>query len=249
MKILFAAVAMLTTAAIADPARAANIKVVGSPGFREAYTELLPRFEKTTGNSVTTNWGGVTEVANHVAGGETADIVILPVAQIDDLIARGKLVAGTRVVVAKSGVGIAIRSGTPKPEIHSGDGVRKALLAAKSIAYSTGPSGAHMADLIRKWGIADQIASKIVISPADTPVGVVVARGGAEIGFQQVSELIHVKGIDYLGPLPPDIQETTVFAAALHKDARSSDAARALIKFLSAPEAAPVIQKTGMDPG
>jgi molybdate transport system substrate-binding protein len=249
MKILFAAIAMLTSAAMADPARAAEIKVVGSPGFREAYTGLLPGFEKTTGNKVTTNWGGVTEVARRVAGGETADIVILPVAQIDDLIARGKLVAGTRVVVARSGVGVAVRSGTPKIDISSGDGVRRALLAAKSIAYSTGPSGAHMAALIGKWGIADQLKGKIVVSPADTPVGVVVARGGAEIGFQQVSELIHVKGIDYLGPLPADIQETTVFAAALHKDARSPDAARALIKFLSAPEAAPVIRKTGMDPG
>ena len=105
-----------------------------------------------------------------------------------------------------------------------------------------------MADLIKKWRIADQLKGKIVISPAETPVGVVVARGGAEIGFQQVSELVHVKGIDYLGPLPADIQETTVFAAAIHKDARSPDAARALVKFLSAPEAAPVIKKAGMDP-
>ena len=248
MKFLFAAVAMLTTAAIFDPARAAEIKVVGSPGFREAYTELLPGFEKTTGNKVTTIWGGVTEVAGRVADGETADIVILPVAQIDDLIARGKLMAATRVVVAKSGVGVAVKRGAPKIDISSGDGVRKALLAAKSIAYSTGPSGAHMADLIRKWGIADQLRARIVISPADTPVGVVVARGGAEIGFQQVSELLHVKGIDYLGPLPADIQETTVFAAALHKDARSPDAARALINFLSAPAAAPVIRNAGMDP-
>jgi molybdate transport system substrate-binding protein len=249
MKILFAAVAMLTTAAIAGPTHAAEIKVVGSPGFREAYTELLPGFEKMTGNKVTTNWGGVTEVAKRVANGETADIVILPVAQIDDLIARGKLMAATRVVVAKSGVGVAVKTGAPKIDISSGDGLRKALLAAKSISWSTGPSGAHMADLVRKWGIADQLKGKIVISPADTPVGVVVARGGAEIGFQQVSELVHVKGIDYLGPLPADIQETTVFAAALHKDARSPDAARALVNFLSAPGAAPVIRKAGMDPG
>jgi molybdate transport system substrate-binding protein len=202
-----------------------------------------------TGNKAATNWGGVTEVAKRVADGETADIVILPVAQIDDLIARGKLVGATRVVVAKSGVGVAVRSGAPKPDISSGDALRNALLAAKSIAWSTGPSGAHMANLVNKWSIGDQLRSKVVISPADTPVGVVVARGGAEIGFQQVSELIHVKGIDYLGPLPADIQETTVFAAAVHKDARSPDAARALIKFLSAPEAAPAIRKTGMDPG
>ena len=248
MKILFAAVTMLTTALVA-PVLAAGITVVGSPGFRVAYTELLPGFEKMTGDKVTTNWGGVTEVANRVAGGETADVVILPIAQIDDLIARGKLVKASRTVVAKSGVGVAVRKGAPKIDLSSGDAVRRALLAAKSIAYSTGPSGAHMADLIRKWGIADQLKGKIVVSPADTPVGVVVARGGAEIGFQQVSELIHVKGIDYLGPLPEDIGETTVFAAAVHKDARSPDAARNLIKFLSAPGSAPVIRKAGMDPG
>src|SRR5579864_2999615 len=152
MKVLFAAAAMLTIAAIVGPTRAAEIKVVGSPGFREAYTELLPGFEKTTGNKVTTNWGGVTEVAKRVADGETADIIILPIAQIDDLIARGKLVKATRVVVAKSGVGVAVRNGAAKIDISSGNAVRRALLAAKSVAYSTGPSGAHMADLIRKWG-------------------------------------------------------------------------------------------------
>lgn len=248
MKVLIAAIAILTAAIIA-PAFAADITVVGSPGFRVAYTELVPGFEKMTGDKVTTNWGGVTEVANRVAGGETADIVILPVAQIDDLIARGKLVKTTRTVVAKSGVGVAVRKGAPKIDITSGDALRRALLAAKSIAWSTGPSGAHMTGLVRKWGIADQLKGKIIISPADTPVGVVLARGGAEIGFQQVSELIHVNGTDYLGPLPPDVQETTVFAAAIHKDARSPDAARALIRYLSAPDAAPVIRKAGMDPG
>src|SRR5256885_2682691 len=248
MKMLCAALAMLTAAAAFDAAGAAEIKVVGSPGFREPYTELLPGFEKTTGNKVTTNWGGVTEVAKRVADGETADIVILPVAQIDGLIARGRLISGTRIVVAKSGVGVAVKSGAPRIDISSGDAVRKALLAAKSIAYSTGPSGAHMADLIRKWGIADQLKDKIVISPADTPVGVVVARGGAEVGFQQVSELLHVKGIDYLGPLPADVQEVTVFAAALHKSAAAPDAAKALMKFLRAPAASPIIRKTGMDP-
>ena len=249
MKILFAVVAILTSAAIAGPTRAAEIRVVRSPGFREAYNELLPGFEKTTGNKVTTNWGGVTEVAQRVANGETADIVILPIAQVDDLIARGKLIAATRVVVAKSGVGVAVKSGAPKIDLSSGDALRTALLAAKVIAWSTGPSGTHMADLVKKWGIADRLKGKVVISPADTPVGIVVARGGADIGFQQVSELIHVKGIDYLGPLPADVQETTVFAAAVHKDARSPDAGLALIKYLSAPNAAPVIRKAGMDPG
>ncbi len=249
MRFLFTACAILGAAIAFNSARAAEIKVIGSPGFREAYTELVPGFEKMTGNKVTTNWGGVNEVAKRVADGEMSDIVILPIAQIDDLIAHGRLLAPSRVIVAKSGVGVAIRAGAPKIDISTSDGLRKAMLAAKSIAYSTGPSGAHMADLIKKWGIADQLKGKIVVSPPDTPVGVVVARGDAEIGFQQVSELINAKGVDYLGPLPMDIQEITVFAAAVQKTSRSPDGAQALIKFLSAPEATPVIKKAGMDPG
>src|SRR5580704_8108725 len=127
------------------------------------------------------------------------------------------------------------------------DGIRMALLAAKTIAYSAGPSGAHMAALIQKWGIVDKV--KLAAVPTGTPVGEVIARGDADIGFQQISELLPVKGIDYLGPLPADIQEVTVFAAALHKAADSTDAARALLRFMTAPEAVPVIRKAGMEPG
>jgi molybdate transport system substrate-binding protein len=248
MKVLLTVMAAVLGVSL-TAAQAAEVKVVGSPGFRQAYTALVPGFEKASGNKINTNWGGVNEVAKRVADGETADVVILPVAQIDDLIAKGKLLAPTRVIVAKSGVGVAVKAGAPKIDLSSSDNVRKALLAAKSIAYSTGPSGAHMAELIKKWGIADQLKGKIVIAPADTPVGEVLARGQAEIGFQQVSELIHAKGVDYLGALPPDSNEITVFAAAVHKDSRQQDAARALIKHLSAPEAAPVIKNAGMEPG
>lgn len=251
MRTIVAQLATLGAASVvmlAGMANAAEIRVIGSPGFREAYTELVPAFEKATGHRVVTIWGGVNDVAKRIAGGETADIVILPVAQIDDLIKQGKLVAGSRVNVAKSGVGVAIGAGAAKIDIGSSEGLKNALLAAKSISYSTGPSGVHMADLIRKWGIAEQVKSKIVVAPSDTPVGEVVARGGAEIGFQQVSELLRIKGINYLGPLPVDIQETTVFAAALHKGAATPPAAQALVKFLSAPEAIPVIKKAGMDP-
>jgi molybdate transport system substrate-binding protein len=245
LKIIVAAAALL----LAGEASAAEIKVIGSPGFREAYTELLPGFEKTTGHKVTTIWGGVNEIANRVAQGETADVVILPAKQIDDLIKAGKLAPETRVDVARSGVGVAIRAGAPGIDAGTSEGLKKALLAAKTISYSTGPSGVHMQNVIRAFGIEDQVKGKIVIPPTDTPVGEVVARGGAEIGFQQVSELIRIKGIDYLGPLPADIQEVTVFSAALHKNAAAAEAARALVKYLSAPEAAPTIRKTGMDPG
>ncbi len=239
---------------MAGIANSAEIKVIGSPGTREPYTLLLPGFEKATGHKVTTTWGGVNAVAKRVADGEVADVVMLPAAQIDDLIKLGKLVAETRVNVATSGVGVAIRAGAPKIDASSSDGIRKALLAAKTIAYSAGPSGVHIERLIAKWGLTDQLKGKIV-PPIPTaggpnlPIGEVVARGDAEIGFQQVSELLPVKGIDYLGPLPADIQEITVFSAAVHKAAGPTDAARALLKYLTAPEAAPIIRKTGMEPG
>jgi molybdate transport system substrate-binding protein len=230
-------------------ASAAEIKVIGSPGTREPYTLLVPGFEKATGHKVTTTWGGVNEVAKRVADGEVADVVMLPAAQIGDLLKLGKLVPDSRVNVATSGIGVAIRAGAPKIDAASSDGIRKALLAAKTIAYSAGPSGVHIARLITKWGLADQLKSKIVPPIPNVPIGEIVARGDAEIGFQQVSELLPVKGIDYLGALPADIQEVTVFSAAVHKAAGPTDAARALLKFITAPEAAAIIRKTGMEPG
>jgi molybdate transport system substrate-binding protein len=230
-------------------AGAAEIKVIGSPGTREPYTLLVPDFEKATGHKVVTTWGGVTEVARRVADGETADLVMLPAAQIDDLIRLGKLMTDSRIDVATSGIGVAVRAGAPKIEIGSSEGIKKALLGAKTIAYSAGPSGIHIARVIERWGLADRLRAKIVPPQPNTPIGEMVARGDADIGFQQVSELLPVKGIDYLGPLPADIQEITTFSAAVHKAAAAPDAARALLKYLTAPAAAPIIRKTGMEPG
>jgi molybdate transport system substrate-binding protein len=188
-------------------------------------------------------------VWKRVGAGEVADVVMLPAAQIDDLIKQGKLIPDSRVNVASSGIGVAIRAGAPKIDAATSDGIRKALLSAKTIAYSAGPSGLHIADVIAKWGLADQLKAKIVPPVPNVPIGEIVARGDAEIGFQQVSELLPVKGIDYLGPLPAEINEITVFSAAVHKTAGPTDAARALLKYLTAPEAAPMIRKTGMEPG
>jgi molybdate transport system substrate-binding protein len=232
----------------AGVAGAAEIKVLGSPGTRAPYTLLLPGFEEASGNKVTTTWDSVVSVTKRVADGEVADVIMLPAAQIDDLIKRGKLVAATRVNVATSGVGVAIRAGAPKIDASTPDGIRAALVAAKKIAYSTGPSGLHIERLIAKWGLTDQLKGKIVPPVPNVPIGEVVARGDADIGFQQVSELLPVTGIDYLGPLPPDIQETTVFSAAVHTAAGPVEQARALLKYLTAPEAAAIIRKTGMEP-
>jgi molybdate transport system substrate-binding protein len=247
-QIIVAALATAGAVLLAGVAHAAEIKVIGSPGTKEPYTLLVPGFEKESGHKVTTIWDGVVNTHKRIAGGEVADVVMVPAAQIDDLIKQGKLVPDTRVVIAKSGVGVAIRAGAPKIEMTS-EGIKKALLNAKSIAYSTGPSGVHIANLIKKWGIEEQVRGKIVPPRTGTPIGEVVARGDAEIGFQQVSELLPVKGIDFLGALPGDINEITEFAAAVHKSATAPDAGRALLKFLTAPAAAPTIKKTGMEPG
>jgi len=247
-----AALAQLGTAGLvmlAGIAHAAEIRVIGSVGTRQAYNQLVPGFEKATGHKVLTTWSGVNDVAKRVAGGETADVVMLPAAQIDSLIKEGKIVAGSRVDVAKCGIGVVVRAGAAKIDISSAESIKTALLAAKTFAYSAGPSGVHMENLIREWGIADAVKSKIVQPRPNVRIGEMVAAGEAEIGFQQVSELLPVKGTDYLGPLPPDIQETTIFSAGVHKSATSIDAGRALLRFLTAPEAAPIIRKTGMEPG
>ena len=229
-------------------ANAAEIKVIGSPGTREPYTLLVPGFEKATGHKVATTWGGVNAVAKRVADGEVADVVMLPAAQIDDLIKLGKLVADTRVNVATSGIGVAIRAGAPKIDAGSSDGIRKALLAAKTIAYSAGPSGVHMERLIAKWGLTDQLKAKIVPPIPNVPIGEVVARGEAEIGFQQISEMLPVPGIDIVGPLPPDLQKITVFSAGIATVSKEPDAGKALIKFLASPAASAAIVKSGMEP-
>ena len=233
----------------ASAAEAAEVKVMASAAVREAYDVIVAAFEKETGHRVVTVWDGSANITKRIAGGEVVDLVITPAPNIDKLIADGKLVAGSRLDVARSGVGIAVRAGLPRPDVSSADAVKAAVLAAKSVAYSSGPSGAYIAALFERMGIADKVKDKVTQTPSGVQVADVLARGEAELGFQQVSELLHAKGIDYVGPLPAEIQQITVFSAGLHGAAASPDAARALVRFLKAPEAAPIIRKTGMEPG
>ena len=230
-------------------AQAAEVKLIASAAVREAVVDLVPAFEKATGHKVTTIWTGTEAITKRIRGGEVVDIVLIAAPSIDTLIAEGKLVAGSRADVAKSGVGVAVRAGLPKPDISSGEGVKNAVLAAKSVAYSSGPSGFYVADLLKKMGIAEQIKDKVKQTPSGVQVGELIARGEVDLGFQQVSELLHFKGIHYLGPLPADIQHITVFSAGLHRAAPEPEAAKALVRFLTAPEAGPIIRRTGMEPG
>ena len=234
---------------LAGAATAADVKVMASAAIKEAYLELVPQFEKSTEHKVATTWAGTVDMMKRLSGGEVFDLVIMAVPSIEELTKQGKIVPGSRVDLAKSGVGAAVRAGAPKPDISSGEALKRAMLAAKSIGYSTGPSGVYLAGLFQRMGIADEIKSKVKVSPPGRPVGEVIARGEAEIGFQQVSELLPVAGIDYIGPLSADVQQITVFAGGIHTGATHADAAKALVKFLTSPQAAPVIKKKGMEPG
>jgi len=223
----------------------ATIKVMASAAFREAYLELVPQFERASGHKVTNIWVPSVQMMNRLKGGEVVDLVILSAASLDDLIKAG--IVGKRVDLAKSGIGVAVRSGAPKPDISSGEALKRAVLAAKSVVYSTGPSGIYLAGLFERMGIATQVKSKLKQVQGE-PAGLSVARGESEIGFQQMSELLPVAGIDIVGPLPPDVQQITTFSAGFHARAEQPQAAQALVEFFTAPAAAPVIRKKGMEP-
>ena len=222
-----------------------NLTVMQSAAFKEAYEALLPAFEQASGYKVTTLWTPSVDMMSRLKGGEVVDLVIMSAAAIDELIQYGKLAA--RVDLAKSGVALAVRAGAPQPDISSGDALKRALIAAKSVCYSTGPSGIYLAGLFEKMGIAEQIKAKQVVVKGE-PAGAVVARGEAEIGFQQMSELLPVAGIDIVGPLSDDVQRITVFSAGVHAQAPQAAAAQALIRHLTAAAAAPVITQSGMQP-
>ena len=225
----------------------AEIKVMSSAAMKAAYLELVPAFERATGHKVVTTWVPGVDLMKRVKDGETSDLVIMQASSIDELVKLGRIAPGGRFDLAKSGVGIAVRAGAPRPDISSGDALKRALLAAKSLAYSTGPSGVYIISLFSRMGIADELKPKSRQVKGE-PVGAVVARGEAEIGFQQISELLPVPGIDLVGPLPADIQQITFFAAGLQASATDPAAAQALVKFITAPAAAAVIRKSGMDP-
>lgn len=227
---------------------AAEISVISTQATEEAYKELVAQFEKATGHKVTTFFSGTLNVQKKLADGEPYDLILMAGPAIDEQIKLGKALAGSRVDLAKSGTGLAVRKGARKPDISSADALKKTLLTAKSIGYSTGPSGIYMLSVFEKLGIADQVKGKLKQTPSGVFVGTLIANGDAEVGFQQISELVHFAGIDYVGPLPGELQRMTMFSTGIHTGAKQADAARALVTFLTAPAAAPVIRKHGLEP-
>src|SRR5580693_5011333 len=239
--------ALFTVAA----ARADEIKVVTSGGFTAAYLELVPEYEASTHNTLATEFGpsmGTTHnaIPIRLERGEAIDVVIMAGPALDDLIKQGKVRAGSRVDLVKSYIGMAVKAGASRPDISTVEGLKRTLLAAKSIAYSDSASGVYLStELFPKMGIADQIKAKSKKIEAD-PVGGVVATGEFEIGFQQISELRPVKGIDIVGELPPGAQRVTFFAAGIPLTSKQPDAAKALIQWLASPAAYSAIKESGL---
>jgi molybdate transport system substrate-binding protein len=240
-----------TAAAVMLPTltNAAEIRVLSTQATEEAYRELVPQFEKATGHKVTTVFTGTLGAQKRLADGESYDMIIMSSPSIDEQIKIGKVVAGSRVDIAKSGVGVGVPKGAPKPDISTTEALKKTLLAAKSIGYSTGPSGLYMTGLFEKLGLASQVKDKLRQTPTGVFVGTIIASREVEIGFQQVSELSNFPGVDYVGPLPADVQNTTVFSSGMIVDAKEAEAAKTLVKFLTSAEAASAFKKRGMEPG
>lgn len=252
-KVIHALVAVGLIAAGTAGARAAEVHVMISGGLTAAFKELVPEFEKATGNSVKVAYGpsmGTTPQAipMRLSRGEPADVLIMVGDALSDLIGKGEAVAGSRVDIADSPIGVAVKAGAARPDIATPAALKAALLAARSVAYSDSASGVYVgSELFAKLGVTDAMKDKARAIPA-TPVGEIVAKGEAELGFQQISELRPVKGIDIVGPLPPELQKITVFSAGLAAHAPQPEAGRALIAFLASKQAAPVIGTTGLVP-
>jgi molybdate transport system substrate-binding protein len=247
------ALGLLIALSSAGVAGAAEVRVMISGGLTAAIKELAPQFEKATGNKVLLAFGPsmgttVNAIPVRLERGEPADVLIMVGYALGDLIKQNKVIADSRVDLVKSPIGIAVKSGAPKPDLSSADTVKKALLAAKSIAYSDSASGVYVStEMFAKLGIADAVKDKSRMIPA-TPVGEIVAKGEAEIGLQQISELKPVAGIDIVGPLPDALQKITVFSAGIATVSKEPDAGKALIKFLTSAAAHDVIVSSGLDP-
>lgn len=224
------------------------IRGISSMATRQVLADLVQAYTAQTGVPVAIESVGGVDAAKRVQAGEAFDVVILASDAIDKLQATGHVLAGSKVDVVHSGTAVAVRVGAALPDLSSADAVRAAVLAARSVSYSTGPSGVALAQLFERWGIAPQVQDRIVTPPPGVPVGLLVARGEVELGFQQLSELIHVEGITVVGPLPPEIQITTTFSAAVCVTSAQPDAVRGLLAFLCSDAAAAAKRRQGMEP-
>jgi len=253
MRVALLALAVLVSLGQVRTGEAAEIKVLCANGMRGVIEELVPRFERATGHKLAVSFGTLGVMVDRVQKGETVDVVTLPRQGIERLVKDGKADGGSIAVLARAGIGVIVRRGAAKPDISTPEALKRSLVAAKSITYldpaAGGTSGAHFAKVLDRLGIAAEMKPKTVLHPNARAAGALVANGDAEIGINLIQELIALPGIDLVGPLPADLQNTLVFAAVIMTDAKDRTAAKSLIDFLRTPEAMSVIKATGMDPG
>lgn len=234
-------------------AQAAEIRVITSGAFTEAYKQLIPIYEQASGHKVISAYGASIgnapdSIPSRFARGEKFDLVILSEGGLEALMKEGKLIPGSRVDLARSQIGAAVRKGTPKPDISTVAALKQALLNAKSIAYSASASGTYIStEMFPKLGVAEQMKDKAKRIMSER-VGAVVARGDAELGFQQVSELIYFKELDFLGTIPDEVQQTIFFSSALVQGSEQQEAAKHLVRFFTSPAVANIVRATGLDP-
>ncbi len=234
----------------AGAADAAEIKVLVSNALKSTLEELAPQFEKTSAHKLSLTFGAAAEIKTSIEKGAAVDVAILTTAVTDDLVKEGKLTAAGRADITRSGAGVAARKGAPKPDISTTDAFKHALLDAKSIAYvEAGATAPYIKSLFERLGIADQIKPKLKPQPTSNPAAQAVANGEAELGITQISEILPYAGAELVGPLPAEVQLYTVYPAAVAAGTKEPDAAKALIKFLTAPAAIAVLKAKGLSPG
>jgi molybdate transport system substrate-binding protein len=243
-------VSLILAGAIAFEVEAAEIRVLSAAGIKSVVDELGPQFERATGHKLVTKFVGGPAVQQAVAAGEAYDVAISQPAEIDKLLKDGKVASGTKTDIARSGMGVGVRKGAARPDISSAEAFKRALLSAQSIAYAgQGASGAFFGSLFDRLGIAAEMKDKLKSMPAGTPSAEAVARGEAEIVLLSVPSILAVPGVDLVGPLPPELQYYSGFAAGIVASTKEGEAARSLINFLTTPAAAPVIKAKGLEPG
>jgi molybdate transport system substrate-binding protein len=224
-----------------------GITIMATAAVKEAFAELVPQFERRAHVRVTPLWMPTVDMLRRLEGGEVVDLILLTGETIDALTAKGIVAAGTRSDIVRSRVGMAVRAGAPRPDIATQERFRQAMLAAESIAYSFGPSGVYVAELFERLGIAQTLGDR-ARQVKGVPIGELVARGEAEIGFQQVSELLPVAGIDVIRELPPGIEKVETFATGLHRKSAQVQAACDFVTYLLSADAVPILRRAGLEP-
>jgi molybdate transport system substrate-binding protein len=225
---------------------AAELTMLSALAVREAYLELIPLFERANGRKVAITWAGTLDIMKRMQAGECYDLVVASKGAISDLIELKKIAPTGLLDVAASGIGVAVRRGAPRPDISSAESLKRAVIAARTVGYSTGPSGVYLAELFERMGIAADIKTKLRSVPSGGTIGTIVANGEAEIGFQQISELVHAPGIDFIGPVPAAIQYITVISAGMPTNAKDPIAAQKLANFLGGPASKAAVERAGL---